>query len=123
MYSAGSRYGDRSPRPESEDYEVHSELQISSAHSDTGSIRWRDFTGPGNRIRITSNPNGSQTISFYLAPGVWDPERWHTLRAGQRPPEPTETNEEGNANLQPGAAIERGGSQAAGSGQGGESAQ
>jgi hypothetical protein len=123
MYSSGSRYGGQSPRSESEDCEIHSELQVSSAHSDAGSIRWRDFTGPGNRIRVTSDPDGSQTISIYLAPGVWNPERWHTLRAGQRPPEPTESDEEGNANLQPGAVVELGGNQAARDGQGGESAQ
>jgi hypothetical protein len=121
MYSAGRSRS--TPRSESEDYEIRSEIQISSANSDAGSIRWRDFNGPENRIRITSDPDGSQTISIYLAPGVWNPERWHTLRAGQRPPEPSEPDEHDDTNDQPGTVLELGENQTTGGGQSGESAQ
>jgi hypothetical protein len=96
-------------------------MQISSANSDAGSIRWRDFTG--SPIRITSDPDGSQTISIYLAPGVWNPERWHTLRAGQRPPEPNESEEHDGTTDQPGTVLKLGENQTTGRGQTGESAQ
>jgi hypothetical protein len=121
MYSAGRSRS--TPRSESEDYEVNSELQISSAHSDAESIRWRDFTGPGNRIRVTSDPDGSQIISIYLAPGVWNPERWHTLRAGQRPPESNDPDEYDDTNHHFGVILEPEGNQTEGSGQSGESVQ
>ena len=78
MHSAGtSRQGD---------YECGSTY---SGHSDdAGSSRWRSFDTPESRVGITSHADGSQVINIYLAPGLWDPDRWHTLRGHQPVPAP-----------------------------------
>ena len=88
--SRGSGYGDHTPR--SEDIEV-----LSSALSDAGSARYRELDEPTCKVSITARPDGGQTITIDLEPGLWDPTRWHTLRRGE--PNPGTSRKEDNATL------------------------